>query len=825
MQEQNSSRTRLMLPVHFADGAFKTFALHPKSSVHDLLGAFIAKSSHFQQAQLTSTSTTTLTTPTTTSAENMGTIMSQSSSTLSLDAPDQEPAMTSADANSAYKGWKLVIERFPISKHVLFGSDSRRVMTLSHHVGIGEWGRLYVHECQPSERVLDLLDRFRIATKPHSSQQTLLLQSTSAQPAQPAQPAQGSSPFRFKLINEAFGIKLKFNQNVLDVPTGFGCVFYVTPGMSPDDVLKMVEGTFLLGSRGQLTSGSHGNASGAGSSVGVDGVNGGLDGGLRYVLLECKVHSSTTGSSLSSSSTSSSSDGPVEFQKCTKNPLQLRFEAQPLLANSRTLRDYYFEVQVVTEGWRARMNYQALKLKNRVASVGQLHAGAAASTLALTAVSSGHGPTVGHHAVVVGPQKARSMDSFLVQQDQDRLGKLRALSDREFDALFEQLLDDLNLRQEHVRREMRSYAKDRKMLLLVQNMRQVERQQQTLSSGQAVGSPTKDRSGGVLSPQKMRSSHHVLLSSPTSTNIDVVTATGTLSSDHHVVVEKQSSTVSGLLGLWKRDSSSGDKSPSYYIEKLNAKNPAAKSTLKHLVSLRVTLTTAKISWIRQFVEHGAGLVALANVLDRVTRKAASGQMLSDTEEDSRAECMKCLRTLLNTEPGFSTVLSSQSIVSKIALCLHTTNDKLRSMVAEVLAALCILSHDLGHQRVLNAMADLKNEIGERERFEYLVESIIGTDPLSMSFGGLTLPHSPSSTLSFSDERNPLVAYDYKTTAMSLVNALIGVPERMEKRIELRDEFFRRGLTVEALMELRRNAPASLITQLDLYDEEMAEDLK
>jgi diaphanous 1 len=61
--------------------------------------------------------------------------------------------------------------------------------------------------------------------------------------------------------------------------------------------------------------------------------------------------------------------------------------------------------------------------------------------------------------------------------------------------------------------------------------------------------------------------------------------------------------------------------------------------------------------------------------------------------------------------------------------------------------------------------------------------------------------------------------------MSLVNAIIGIPERMESRIELRDEFFRRGLTFEALSELRKRAPAALITQLDIYDEEMAEDLK
>lgn len=68
-------------------------------------------------------------------------------------------------------------------------------------------------------------------------------------------------------------------------------------------------------------------------------------------------------------------------------------------------------------------------------------------------------------------------------------------------------------------------------------------------------------------------------------------------------------------------------------------------------------------------------------------------------------------------------------------------------------------------------------------------------------------------------------FDYKTTGMSLINALVTTPDSLETRIQLRDEFNRRGLTPHQLAKLRHHAPISLLTQMDIYEEEMREDLK
>jgi diaphanous 1 len=127
--------------------------------------------------------------------------------------------------------------------------------------------------------------------------------------------------------------------------------------------------------------------------------------------------------------------------------------------------------------------------------------------------------------------------------------------------------------------------------------------------------------------------------------------------------------------------------------------------------------------------------------------------------------VRCLRVLLNTEPGFEQVLQSKTLVTHIAYGLYTTNNKLRALVAEVLAALCVLSTE-GHQLVLVAFSEFCVAHEEKFRFEYLVQSL-GDE---------------------SDE-----GFEYRTAGLTLINAIIGTPESLHDRVLLRNEFIRRGL--------------------------------
>jgi hypothetical protein len=72
-----------------------------------------------------------------------------------------------------------------------------------------------------------------------------------------------------------------------------------------------------------------------------------------------------------------------------------------------------------------------------------------------------------------------------------------------------------------------------------------------------------------------------------------------------------------------------------------------KALAKHLLSLRILLSTAKLSWIRQFLDT-RGFRALENVLDKTAIKKRGGKA-NDLDETLQSECVQCLRVLMNTE--------------------------------------------------------------------------------------------------------------------------------------------------------------------------------
>lgn len=166
------------------------------------------------------------------------------------------------------------------------------------------------------------------------------------------------------------------------------------------------------------------------------------------------------------------------------------------------------------------------------------------------------------------------------------------------------------------------------------------------------------------------------------------------------------------------------------------------------------------------------------------------------------ECIKCLRVLMNTEVGsllllmmnkltpffrqigFERVLECSDLITFIAYSLFTSSNKLRSQVADILAALCVLSLRDGHRVVLTALSDFRVAHEERFRFEYLIESI-------------KLRDMQAEDTEVEQDEDELGLWEYRTAAMSLINAIANSPGDLEERMALRDELTRRGLN-EAL---------------------------
>ncbi|KAG9048580.1 hypothetical protein FS837_012435, partial [Tulasnella sp. UAMH 9824] len=303
--------------------------------------------------------------------------------------------------------------------------------------------------------------------------------------------------------------------------------------------------------------------------------------------------------------------------------------------------------------------------------------------------------------------------------------------------------------------------------------------------------------------------------------------------DHEESIEAQPLVPQSTGGLWSswwagssaaaatgQSSATGakPKTCAWYVENLRPGVLSGTKLAKHLISLRVHLSTAKLAWIGKFVKEEKGMDVLGQVLEELVGKGSKKKKLSETDNTILVEVVKCFRVLLNTEPGFDRVLATPEVITHITFALHASVPKVRALAAELLAAVCVLSltadgsgGGLGNRLVLAAFSDYRVVFDESFRFQELVD-------------GLKLPEADEgySSDASADEGDDGI-WETRAAYMALVNALTNCPEALEDRIMLREELGRRGLN-EAIVALRYvHPPEKLQTQIDVYTEEKFED--
>lgn len=128
--------------------------------------------------------------------------------------------------------------------------------------------------------------------------------------------------------------------------------------------------------------------------------------------------------------------------------------------------------------------------------------------------------------------------------------------------------------------------------------------------------------------------------------------------------------------------------------------------------------------------------------------------------------------------GFEQVLAKPSIITQVTFSLQTQSHKLRTLAADVLAAVCILSSSEGHKLVVDAFSDFRVVYAEDARFSYLVSSISIDDEEDSQM---------------QEEMDDASLWEYRAAGMALINAIVNSPQRLEERMLLREEFARRGL--------------------------------
>lgn len=116
----------------------------------------------------------------------------------------------------------------------------------------------------------------------------------------------------------------------------------------------------------------------------------------------------------------------------------------------------------------------------------------------------------------------------------------------------------------------------------------------------------------------------------------------------------RSQSTGGLWSSWWASSggeSVGEKmkTPKWYADGINNTKALDMKVVKHLISLRVHLSTAQIDWIDEFVRVEKGMDALGSLLAGLVGKGGKRRKLTDNEESVLLELVKSLRVLLNTE--------------------------------------------------------------------------------------------------------------------------------------------------------------------------------
>lgn len=184
--------------------------------------------------------------------------------------------------------------------------------------------------------------------------------------------------------------------------------------------------------------------------------------------------------------------------------------------------------------------------------------------------------------------------------------------------------------------------------------------------------------------------------------------------------------------------------------------------LTELISLRVHLGTASMTWISTFLTH-RGIEMLEDTISRQNSTAM------ELKCSIISEVLKCFRVLLNCQAGFKIILSSMTVIPMIANVCRTANARTSTMGFDLLAGVCAAPGFFGHHKVFLALSD-KSESIQRNRFLWLTVLLT---TLSQA-----LKQEPSELVSLSNQLRSL---------LTLLNALINAWDNVEDRLALRHE--------------------------------------
>ncbi|KAI3640676.1 hypothetical protein MIR68_001554 [Amoeboaphelidium protococcarum] len=232
-------------------------------------------------------------------------------------------------------------------------------------------------------------------------------------------------------------------------------------------------------------------------------------------------------------------------------------------------------------------------------------------------------------------------------------------------------------------------------------------------------------------------------------------------------------------------------------------------TTQLLSDLVVSLRARPIRWIMKFVEN-EGLTLLLNYLSSMEQR----DTVSKKDIEHEELCIKCLKSLMNNNAGLSHVMAHPESLLVITLSMRSPSLKTRTLVLEMLAAVCLIPG--GHKRILECMRRFQQKIGEKARFETVVNCL--AYDVTMRGGNLS-----GSVSGRPDEKFERII-DLQIAALSFINSVIngGPGKDLDFRLSMRWEFIKLGVDeiVDRLSEAEHDF---LDLQLSVFQDRQAAD--
>lgn len=92
------------------------------------------------------------------------------------------------------------------------------------------------------------------------------------------------------------------------------------------------------------------------------------------------------------------------------------------------------------------------------------------------------------------------------------------------------------------------------------------------------------------------------------------------------------------------------------------------------------------------------------------------------EKEIQTQTIRAIKALMNNSFGLKASMDKFEIINNLALALLTSDLKIKTLILEVLAALCFCPPN-GHRLILDAMQNYKEKKKERHRFSDFMGSL------------------------------------------------------------------------------------------------------